>query len=555
MNKVARKLSELVENSRRLLGTPVLRDYLEVERRIKLLDERERSVGEASLLVTLLGGTKVGKTTLVNALAGKIIGEASSIACFTSRPAVYVHKSRESVARTRLAGVLQEGDKVEVHQENELEGIILVDTPDFDGIEASHRNLFHRILERSDLALCVVTTQKYDDDELFQVLGKQMGFRRSVIIFNRVDEGIPFSKALSEDLLKKIAKFNLKPIEGEVLPIFPVSALNALLRKMGQGGGDPGKFDELEKLLRERLDKAIIRKINQENLQTFGSETSVFVKNACGLNSALQTIPDVLKKTDECLKILDNQMEIVTASAMHAISVELVHRRALCAAEKMGGPFGTYLRASLAIRSLARGIFLGIPALAGDPAEDMANRLVKIHQPIFVEIHQKLRRELSATVDRAGFGSGALLARLDESCSNPVPSPALSDELRSKLSEPKVTIFENLLLNFLPVGLILLLVRYFVVALLAAREPSAGMFLGTGFLFWLVCDLQASFWLWGKAGSPTRVISGVNEVFLREAREKFLVPVNHWAEEVKKLNNQTGQTGSNSRSTVQCGFP
>lgn len=535
MNQRSEALHELLRRAKHLLGVPDAQTSLEVSRRIGLLNEREKTIGECSLLVALLGGTKVGKTTLVNALAGKVIGEASAIACFTSRPAVYVHKNREAVARARLAGVLQPSDKFEIHEEKGLEGIILVDTPDFDGVEAAHRNIFHRILERADLAICVVTTQKYDAGELFEILGHSMGFRRTVVVFNRTDEGIQLSEAIRGDFIKKFARFNLKPPEGETLPIFAVSALNALLRKTGRESGSVREFSELEKFLRERLDRALIKRINDENLKTLEAEINGFVREACRFEVTLKTSADLVKLTEDTIRALNAEVKEVSEAVLKSISGELIHRRAAAAAEGIGGPFGTYLRFSLALRGLARGIAFSLPTMASDPAENMAQRLFSSHETIFLAARNRLKQRITEAADRAGFDAGNLTARLDETFSQTHASEHMASELRKKLGEPTASAVEAVFLNVLPISLILLLIRYFIVSLLEAREPGAGMFIGTGLMFWLICHLQSSIWLSTKAGSGEQILGVIHTAFMAETRERFLSPVNAWSGDVQRL--------------------
>src|SRR5437879_4010055 len=80
------------------------------------------------LVVMLMGGTGVGKSTLLNALAGGGIAEASFQRPTTRDPVVYYH---ESLRTDRLDPALQHCRLVE-HDKPALEGKIIVDTPDLD---------------------------------------------------------------------------------------------------------------------------------------------------------------------------------------------------------------------------------------------------------------------------------------------------------------------------------------------------------------------------------------------------------------------------------------
>src|SRR5438105_5847713 len=80
------------------------------------------------LVIMLMGGTGVGKSTLLNALAGGSIAQASFARPTTRDPVVYYH---HSVATTKLDPALQ-FCKLVAHDRPNLDGKILVDTPDLD---------------------------------------------------------------------------------------------------------------------------------------------------------------------------------------------------------------------------------------------------------------------------------------------------------------------------------------------------------------------------------------------------------------------------------------
>jgi GTP-binding protein EngB required for normal cell division len=533
-------LRDLLRRSEELLGLPSPDRRPEVDRRIGLLAERESAIQEYALVVVLLGGTKVGKTTLVNALAGKVIGEVSAKACFTARPTVYVHRTREGLARARLAGVLSGDDRVEIHDEESLEGIILVDTPDFDGIEAVHQVIFHQVLERADLALCVVTTQKYDDRELFQVLGRFMGFRRTVVVFNRTDEGIPLSPAIREDFSRKFAQFQLKPPEGGALPIFSISALNALLRKLGQGRPPTGEFAGLEALLKERLDGELIRKISEENFSVFREEIVRFTAGECGLEQACELVPQLRGDAERAVQLLEERGREITESILESVVEELLRRRAKRAAEGLGGPFGAWMRLSLAIRGLSSGWAFVSMAPAADEASGLTDRLIAVHQPVFAETRETFRRQILETADRVGLGEISLGRDLEGG----FPTGRITGEIRKCLAAPVGSVPRTVLYNAAPVAIILLLFRYFVVALMTLREPSAGMFIGGGLVFGLICSLQGIFWLRSVSGDPATLHREIRAVFLEEARRLFQAPVDRWSLACEKLREDFRRPGN-----------
>src|SRR5947209_119681 len=109
------------------------------------------------LVIMLMGGTGVGKSTLLNALAGASIAQASFTRPTTRDPVVYYH---ESVRPERLDPALRHC-RLAVHNRPDLEQKILVDTPDLDSSDLTNRDKLHRLLPVADIVLYVGSQEKY----------------------------------------------------------------------------------------------------------------------------------------------------------------------------------------------------------------------------------------------------------------------------------------------------------------------------------------------------------------------------------------------------------
>lgn len=135
------------------------------------------------LVVMLMGGTGVGKSTLLNALAGGKIAAASVQRPTTREPVVYYH---ESVRPDRLAPELRHCRFVS-HDRAELAQKILVDTPDVDSNDLSNREKLLRTLPVADVVLYVGSQEKYHDRIVWDIFMQQRRRRAFAFVLNKWD--------------------------------------------------------------------------------------------------------------------------------------------------------------------------------------------------------------------------------------------------------------------------------------------------------------------------------------------------------------------------------
>jgi hypothetical protein len=135
------------------------------------------------LVVMLMGGTGVGKSTLLNALAGGNIASASFQRPTTRDPVVYYH---ESVRPDRLDPALRHCRLVP-HDRPPLEQKILVDTPDVDSNDLTNREKLLRLLPVADVVLYVGSQEKYHDKLVWELFLQQRKRRAFAFILNKWD--------------------------------------------------------------------------------------------------------------------------------------------------------------------------------------------------------------------------------------------------------------------------------------------------------------------------------------------------------------------------------
>jgi energy-coupling factor transporter ATP-binding protein EcfA2 len=154
------------------------------------------------LVIMLMGGTGVGKSTLLNALAGGPIAEASFVRPTTRDPVVYYH---ESIAISRLDPVLQHCRLI-AHDRPALGSKIIVDTPDLDSNDLTNREKLHQLLPVADVILYIGSQEKYHDKLGWELFLQQRRRRAFAFVLNKWDRCLHGNGGVrpDEDLLRDL---------------------------------------------------------------------------------------------------------------------------------------------------------------------------------------------------------------------------------------------------------------------------------------------------------------------------------------------------------------
>jgi hypothetical protein len=151
---------------------------IDLRRQAEALD-----VDRPLLVIMFMGGTGVGKSTLLNALAGGAIAQASFTRPTTRDPVVYYH---ESVKPDRLDPALRHC-RLAPHDRPALEQKILVDTPDLDSNDLSNRDKLIQLLPVADIVLYVGSQEKYHDHLGWELFLQQRKRRAFAFVLNKWD--------------------------------------------------------------------------------------------------------------------------------------------------------------------------------------------------------------------------------------------------------------------------------------------------------------------------------------------------------------------------------
>jgi hypothetical protein len=151
------------------------------------------------VVVALAGGTGSGKSSLLNAVAGEDVSLAGAIRPMTAAPLALVPES----AAAEMSGYLDMLEIGERAVHRGVEWLCLIDLPDNDSVEVSHRHTVDRLIPRVDVVAWVTDPEKYRDARLHHgyirpLAGYQGQF---LFILNQID------RLAEEDLAAVTADF------------------------------------------------------------------------------------------------------------------------------------------------------------------------------------------------------------------------------------------------------------------------------------------------------------------------------------------------------------
>ncbi len=135
------------------------------------------------LVVMLMGGTGVGKSTLLNALAGAPVAQSSFTRPTTRDPVVYFY---HSILSDRLDPALRLC-RLAQHDRESLAQKVLVDTPDLDSNDLVNRERLIALLPVADVVLYVGSQEKYHDKLGWEIFKDQRQRRAFGFVLNKWD--------------------------------------------------------------------------------------------------------------------------------------------------------------------------------------------------------------------------------------------------------------------------------------------------------------------------------------------------------------------------------
>lgn len=145
---------------------------------------RRRDHLSGAIVVAIAGGTGSGKSSLLNAIAGREVASTSALRPHTDEPLAWIPADDAAIS----AMVATLGVDTVVEHDDEL-ALAVIDLPDLDSVDANHRSLVEATLPLVDAVIWVFDPVKYHDPSIHDEFLATVTEYEPVFIFalNKVD--------------------------------------------------------------------------------------------------------------------------------------------------------------------------------------------------------------------------------------------------------------------------------------------------------------------------------------------------------------------------------
>ncbi|MFM8330245.1 MAG: GTPase [Candidatus Methylumidiphilus sp.] len=216
------------------------------------------------LVAAFFGGTGVGKSSLLNRLAGAPIARAGVERPTSREVSIYLHESLH--LRQLPDGFPVERVRVARHTDEKRRQVLWIDMPDIDSTEASNRDLVADWLPHIDVLIYVVSPERYRDDKGWRLLREHVREHAWLFVINQWDRG---QAAQIEDFAKLLRQGGFQqPL------LFRTDCREDVARRK------PDEFDALETAIQALADNHLIEQLERRALASRREELRAAVGRA-----------------------------------------------------------------------------------------------------------------------------------------------------------------------------------------------------------------------------------------------------------------------------------
>lgn len=216
---------------------------------MELEDRTPASLFEAGihrpLVAAFFGGTGVGKSTLLNRLAGQTIARTGVERPTSREVSIYMHESIQF--RQLPRNFPMERVRVAHHRDESRRQVLWIDMPDIDSIEQHNHELVLEWLPHIDVLIYVVNPERYRDDKGWRLLQAHGADHAWVFVMNQWDRGHPTQW---EDFVKLLATGG-----------FPDPVILRTDSREHAGSRKEDDFEQLQDFLRQMADRHVLHQL------------------------------------------------------------------------------------------------------------------------------------------------------------------------------------------------------------------------------------------------------------------------------------------------------
>lgn len=249
------------------------------------------SIESSFLTIGFLGGTGVGKSTIMNALAGSEIASTSHRRPHTDHVLIYRHEEAPA-----LRGLTPEEVpwREILHDNDAIKQVLLCDLPDFDSLMGENREHVQRFLQRLDLLVWVTSPEKYADARFYDFLRSAPKARRNFyFVLNKADvlfegdgleSGYKKMEAVSRSFLGHVRESGIEE------PFFYMTAAEQVL--LSRDAAPWNQFPSFRQQIFQQRDMKQVTAIKSANLD---EELQRIVSRLEQEGAALENFGDILE--------------------------------------------------------------------------------------------------------------------------------------------------------------------------------------------------------------------------------------------------------------------
>ena len=235
-----------------------------------------RSSSDRPLVVAFFGGTGVGKSTLLNRLAGYEIARTGVLRPTSREVSIYLYHQLDVEQLSQHFPVA--GIRMERHRNEQMKDILWLDMPDMDSTETANRDIVLEWLPHIDVLLYVVSPERYHDEKGWRMLLSEGGTHAWIFVMNHGD------KAESSQLSAFSSQLSNAGFEEPIVFMTCCS---------GSDGIDD--FDILKKTIEKLANRQTIEQLEFRNLVTRMKEIEATIDDCIDKMGPEQSLKKILE--------------------------------------------------------------------------------------------------------------------------------------------------------------------------------------------------------------------------------------------------------------------